>query len=128
MTMKQAELKERLNTIRIFNTWDLLIHFGEERSTDVCVSYRGRGDSRSMHVPQTQVWSPNYKTDPDGRWYNNGNKTFLGHRPESMPLALDWAAEHCPAVLIWVTCPFDRMGKVPAQVVTAAIAKVKAAG
>lgn len=55
----------------------------------VCFS---SGDRRGS-VPASQIVQVGQKTDPEGPWYNYGNKTFLGKRSESFPKAVAWATE-----------------------------------
>jgi hypothetical protein len=66
------------------NTWEQVGPGG------VFVSY-----SPTQHrgsYAKTQVIQVGRKTDPKAPWYDNGNKSFVGQRKESLQPALDWAS------------------------------------
>ena len=120
--MKTAD---RFRSIKVFNTHELLLRFGEKGKTDVAVSYTAY-EARSMRGNATTIYSPSHKTDPNGAWYTYGHKSFVGNRAESLPEALAWASDRYGIPLDdWVPDPTQRGSYVPRDVREKALAALK---
>lgn len=112
-----SKLQDQLREMRVFNTHGLLKHFAL-KGRDVAVVYH-TAVPRQCSCNHSVVYSPSHKTSPDAPWYNNGCKSFVGQKSESVPLAIAWATEKY-GITEWVTCPTDRSAKIPAEVLEAA--------
>lgn len=113
-----GKLADALSAMRIHNNHNLLSRFGGER--DVWVEYVPPDRVRAQ---KSAVYSITHQTDPNASWYDHGNKTFVGNRARSLPVALAWATETY-GITEWAASPFG--GKVPAHVLAKAKAAVKA--
>lgn len=113
-----SKLSDALNELGVFNTWGLLQKFGV-KGRDVAVSYSPGGVG--ARVSGSRVWSPSFKTNPGSPWYDRDQKTFAGLRVKSFPLALAWATERY-GIEEWKPSPMSRGERVPAYVVTRAMA------
>lgn len=112
-----SKLSDALRAHRIINTSDLLKAFGV-KGQDVAIMYHTR-QPRGAGAPQSVVYSPSHKTNPQSAWYDYGQKAFVGNRADSMPLAIAWASK-VYGVKEWATCPTDPTSKVPQYVRDAA--------
>ncbi len=123
--MTRKALAEALRALKLYNDAGLLATFGKP-GEDVGVTYSAAETGRMGSTAETQVRSPSHKTQVDGPWYNDGCKTFLGKRSESMPKALAWA-EGRYGITEWAGSPFfpPASHRIPAYVLTAALAAAK---
>ncbi len=81
----------------IINTYDQLNRAVKDGvispNQAVAISYSPY-EARSGRCSGSQVWSPFFKTNPEGAaWYEYGKKSFHGNRASSMPAAMLWATE-----------------------------------
>jgi hypothetical protein len=58
----------------------------------VYISYHA-ASGRSVIPNRAVVVRVGYKTCPNAAWYDYGNKTFVGNRSASVPLAQEWASK-----------------------------------
>ena len=118
-------IKDKLATMNIINTWDILMRFGQ-KGKDVAVTYTRRADGRGGwgDVNKSQVFSPSHETDHKSHFSDYGSKSFVGDKAKSMPLALAWAGKTY-GVTEWVTCPTCRNTKIPRYVLNALMDMVK---
>ncbi len=124
MTIGKSRFSEALRALRIYNDHALLKRFGE-KGRDVWLGYSPPGRAEAQ---KTRVMSPSHKTDPKAHWTNDGCKTFVGRRAESMPKAMAWASANY-RVDEWVSSPlFGVTHQLPKYVVDAARKAVKVAG
>lgn len=109
-------LKEHLYRCGVHNTHALLRQFGDS-GRDIAISYQRAPYGRMGFATcnETRVWSPSFKTELNGPYYNHGAKTFIGNKADSMPLALAWAAEKY-GIAEWASDPLNVNVKVPAYV------------
>lgn len=103
-----SKLSETLRRMKIYNTHDLLIRYGEKGKTDISVSY---SPAHSVFPGRYQVYSPSHKTDPNGFWADYGRKSFSGNSKATLEKALVWATEKY-GITEWAADPTGG-GKVP---------------
>ena len=115
-------IKQRLRDYGVINTHDLLLRFAKKGKDVACCYYPP--DTRGVMAAKTQVYSPRYKTDPAGSWYNYGQKTFVGNKAESMPQAIAWASKRY-GIREWVPDPTSRSTMIPLEVRMLALATVR---
>lgn len=117
-----AKTVEALRALGVYNTFGVAHMANAGRR--VFVVFYGADHRRGGHGALSRVHATDHKTDPHGAWYDNGSKTFLGPRDESLPLARAWATEKY-GITEWATCPTDRNALVPAEARRRALALVK---
>lgn len=89
---------------RVVNTWDQLRAAkaaGFDSKQCVAIGYAANG-GRSVLPAWWAVWSPFFKTNPDGAWYEHGSKTFtMGdgethkeRKAAALITAQAWAAQY----------------------------------
>jgi|ERR1700721_1389691 len=93
MTPKKFPTKARMEVARIHNSHNIANL--TEQKIWICFSPADydRGGYGSAHYSVIHI---GYKTDPDGPWYNHGNKTFLSlskSKEEILPEAIIWTNE-----------------------------------
>jgi hypothetical protein len=90
-----SKLAEALRAIRIFNNYDILRRFGDEKS--VVIDYHARAEGRMGWATSSKsvVWSPrpHSKLEREPIGGSTYRKEFIGNRSESYWLARNWAAE-----------------------------------
>jgi len=119
MCAEMSKTSEILREMKIYNSHELLVRFGEKRKTDICISYHpGFG----IFGPAWQVYSPSHATDPKAHWHYLGQKSFSGR--DSLPDALKWAGEKY-GIAEWAPDPTDPSTKIPKSVREKALAAVK---
>lgn len=114
-------VRDRLRSLKLYNTHDLLVRFGD-RGRDVAVFYYP-GEARGLCY-RAAVYSPSHRTDPHSAWYDQKQKTFSGPRRESVPAAIAWASARY-GVEDWAVCPLDPSAKIPQYVRDRALATAK---
>ncbi len=79
------------------NTYDQLIEavrlgiIPKEKAVAVSYTPSSRGRMGYAQCDKSSVYSPFFNTEPKSAWCDNGMKSFVGNRKESLPEALAWA-------------------------------------
>lgn len=116
---------DRLRSIKVVNTHELLLRFGVKGRTDVAV-YFCPAQPHLVRPALTCIYSPSHKTNPGGAWYDYGRKSFVGGRVKSLTEALAWASDRYGIPLDdWVPDPTQRGSYVPRDVREKAFAALK---
>lgn len=97
-----SKVIDLLSKVGVYNDYD----FAEAGTTagEVYVMYCP-WDGMGVGCSVTRICLKNGHTDPDGPWYNRGNKTFTGKRKVSLPEALEWATTRY-GISEWKRTPF----------------------
>ena len=73
------------------------------------IGYTPADTGRAGHSQEWTVVSPTKPTDPDGPWYNYGQKTFLvwnrADKPVKLREAMDWVEKQY-GIIDWEKSPF----------------------
>lgn len=78
----------------MMNSWEAAMAARAAGQPDVYLSYRARRGHRDVTPNGWQVIRPERKTDPDGQWFYQYNKTFIGNKDsEALQQAMAWASE-----------------------------------
>jgi len=114
----------------MMNTYEAAKAAREAGKPDIAICFRGRNGHRDVTPSGWQVIRPGFKTDPDGAWYFQHNKTFSGGRADDAVLqqAKDWATSKYKLTGEWVKIPGFRGDWFPAESVSAIKATQKEAG
>jgi hypothetical protein len=111
--MKKFPTKNQLRAIHtkqspygFVNGWDLAKEFSPDK---VFISYTPALTGRGYMPPKFTIHHIGYKTDPNGPWYDYGNKTFdvIFRKEEEAALvqAIEWA-DNRYGKREWVRDPF----------------------
>jgi hypothetical protein len=97
------------------NSWEAAMAARAAGHPDVFLSYRSRNGHRDVTPNGWQVIRPEYKTDPDGQWFYQYNKTFVGNKnSEALQQAMAWASDKY-GVTEWVKVPGFQGDYFPAE-------------
>lgn len=102
--------RQNLEQIRIVNGWDAARRARDNGILDVFISYTpDTSRERGGRSANWSVVSTSGRTDPDGPWYNYGNKTFpvygVGERETQLEAAKKWAAAKFGGPTKWAQIP-----------------------
>jgi hypothetical protein len=105
----------------MINTYEAAKAAREAGKPDIAICFRARNGHRDVTPQGWQVIRPGYKTDPDGAWYYQHNKTFTGNKgaQEALQQAKDWASAKYNLSGEWVKIPGFRGDWFPAESVPA---------
>lgn len=110
------------------NSYEAAKAAGKTGAPDVWLGFRASRGHRDVTPSGWQVLRPTHKTDPDGPWYYQHNKTFIGNKADQEVLqqAKDWATAKYKLSGEWVKVPGFGGDWFPAEAVPAIKAAQKA--